>query len=152
MPGELQQAPAEQKADRQATDIAEKHLGDGTIERRKAERGAAQGGGEQGGRPGQVAEPSQQQQRRGDRHHFHDRHQVEPVHEIDEVHEPDSGEQEEAALQRERQRRDDARRFGRGEHDGSDGGGLQQEPNQHRQRDDVVGKSHQGDQDRRSDQ
>ncbi|MHC2626654.1 hypothetical protein ACVIW2_008686 [Bradyrhizobium huanghuaihaiense] len=51
VPGELEQAPAEQEADRQAADIAQEHFCDRLVEGRKAEHGAAQRGGNQRCRP-----------------------------------------------------------------------------------------------------
>src|SRR5262245_14257948 len=47
--GELQQTPSEQKSDRQRTNVAEKNLCDRSVERRKAQHGAAKRGGYHGG-------------------------------------------------------------------------------------------------------
>ena len=94
MQGELQQAPAEQQADRQAADVAEKDLCHRPVERRESEHRAAQRGGNDRRRCRQFAEPAEQDHRGGDRHDLGHRHQVQPVHEVDEVHEPEAGDQQ----------------------------------------------------------
>ena len=121
MPGELQQAPADQQADRQAADVAEKDFRHRPVERRKAEHRAEQRrGGDRRGR-GKFAEPAEQNERAGDGHDLGDRHQVQPVHEVDEVHEPQACEQQQAALEPERAGRNDPQVFGRGKDHRGDG-------------------------------
>ena len=103
MPGQLQQAPAEQQADRQAADVAEKDLRHRPVERRKAEHRAAQRGGDDRRRCRQFAERSRAAAIAArDRHDLGDRHPVEPVHEVDEVDEPEAGQQQQTAFDPER--------------------------------------------------
>ena len=73
MPGELQQAPAEQQADRQAADITQENLCDRTIEWRKSEHGAAQCRRDQRRDLQICAAPAEQDHRCGDGDHLGDR-------------------------------------------------------------------------------
>ena len=57
--GEFDEQPAEQQADRQAADIAEKELGDRPVEIGKADHGAAQGEADDG-----PASPAESRARR----------------------------------------------------------------------------------------
>ena len=68
MPGELQQAPAEQQPDRQAADVAEKDLCHRPVERRESEHRAAQRRGDDGRRCRKFTEPAEQDHRSRDRH------------------------------------------------------------------------------------
>ena len=150
MPGELQQTPADQQADRQAADVAEKDLRHRPVERREAEHRAEQRRGEQDCRCRKFAEPAKQNDRAGDRHDLGRRHQVQPVHEVDQVHEPQARQQQQGAFEPERAGRNDPQVFGRGKDHHGDGCSLQQEPRQHRNRTDVVGKAHGRDKQRRA--
>ena len=99
VPGELQQAPAEQEADRQTADIAEENPGDRAVEGRKAEHRTAKCGCDDCRRRRQFAEPpSEQHQGRRHRHNLSNRHEVQSVHEVHQVHEPEAGEQKHGAL------------------------------------------------------
>ena len=113
MPGELQQAPAEQQADRQAADVAEKYLRHRPVERRKAEHRAAERRGDDHRRRRGVAEPAEQGDGRGDRYGLGDRHQVQPIHEVDEIDEPEAREQRQRAFDPERTGRNDPEIVGR---------------------------------------
>ena len=90
----------------------------------------------------QFAEPSQHDERCGDRHELGDRHQIEAVHEIDQVHEPEARDQFDGAFDGERQVRRDCKIVGRAVNDCADGRGLQQEARQHRDRLDVIHHPH----------
>ena len=152
VPGQLQQAPAEQQADRQAADVAEKDLRHRPVERRKAD--AARHTTRRltivvvaGTSPSQPSRAMAALTGTASA----DRHQVEPVHEVDEVHEPEAGQQHEAAFDPERkQRRRSCKLVGRGKDDGRDGRRLQQQPRQHPNRMDVIGKAHGRDEQRRA--
>ena len=150
MPGELQQTPAGQEADRQAADVAEKDFRHRPVERRETEhRPEQRRGGDRRGR-GKFGEPAEQNERAGDGHDLGDRHQVQPVHEVDEVHEPQACEQQQAALEPERAGGSDPQVFGRGKDHRGDGEPLQQQPRHHRDGTDVIGKAHGRDEQRRA--
>jgi len=118
-------------------------------ERRKSNQRAAQRHRDDGRGFRKFVEPSQHHHRAGDRHDLGDRHQVQSVHEVDEVDEPEPGDQQHTALDWKRTCGHDLQIGRRREDDRADGCGLQQQPRQHRNGLDVVGKSNQRDEQRR---
>jgi hypothetical protein len=95
---------------------------------------------------------AQDRERGRDRHDLGDGNPVEPVHEIDEVDEPQPCQHEEAAFDPDRNERRNAQAAGTGEHDCSDGNGLQQKPRQDRNRFEVVGEAERRDEQGRTEQ
>ena len=121
MPGELQQTPAGQQADRQAADVAEKNFRHRPVERREAEHRPEQRRGSDRRGRGKFGEPAEQNERAGQGHDLGNGHQVQPVHEVDEVDEPQACEEQQAALDPERAGRNDPQVFGRGKDHHRDG-------------------------------
>ncbi len=150
MPGELQQAPAGQQADRQAADVAEKDFRDRAVEGREAEHRPEQRRGSDCHGRRKFDEPAEQNERTGDGHDLGHRHQIQPVHEVDEVHEPQACEQQQAAFDPERTGGSDPQVFRRGQDHRGDREPLQQQPRHHRDGTDVIGKAHGRDEQRRA--
>ncbi len=123
---QLQQTPAEQQADRQAADVAEKDRRDRTVERRKTDHRAAKRRGNDRGRQWKLAGKAEQRHRGRDGHDLGCGHPVEPVHEVDEVDEPEAGEHQQAAFDSDRQERRDAKIACPGQYDGADRDCLEQ--------------------------
>ena len=136
--GKLQQKPAKQKPDRQATHVAEKDLRHRPVERRETGSRAKQGGRDDGGQRSERTEKAKHQNRASHRYDFRDGHPVDPVHEIDQVDEPYATEKKAGAFDRPRQLRDDFQ-LGRERRDhGADGDALHRQPRRGRQGAHVV--------------
>ena len=95
---ELEQQPAEQKTDRQASDVAQKEPRDRPVERGKAEDRAQQRRRDQRRQRSDRAEKAEQDDCAGHRHDLGHGHPVDAVHEIDEIDEPHAAEEEAGAL------------------------------------------------------
>ncbi len=140
--GELQQQPAEQQADRQTADVAEKEPRHRLVQRRKAEHAAKEGGRRQRRQRRDRAAETEQHQGRGDRHELDHGHPVDAVHEVDEVDEPHAAEQEGAALEPAGQFRHDLEVARQCRDHRADGDELRGEPRQLRQGAHVIDRTH----------
>ncbi len=141
---ETEQQEPGQKPDRERADVAEEQPRDRPVRGREAEERPA----ERGREPAELRRggPGDRDERDGpgERHALRDRDPVDPVHEVHEVDPPGPGEDQEAALERDRDRfREDAAGIGEPHHE-RDHGHLHDEPDQRRERPDVVDPAEQG--------